>query len=47
MTEEDQLKWWTNFKIILIINYNFIQTKQFGNTDTNLYILVYYRLESL
>jgi len=32
MTKEDKLKWWINFKVILIFNYNFIQINQNGKT---------------
>jgi len=46
MTGEDKLKWWIDFKIILIFNYNSIQIKQNGETKTK-YFLLFNRVELL
>ena len=46
MTKEDKLKWWTDFQVILILNYNFIQINQNGKIEMN-YFLIFNRVESL
>jgi len=46
MIEDDKLKWWTDFKVILIFNYNFIQINQNGKTETKCF-LVFNIVESL
>ena len=46
MTKEDKLKWWSDFKVILNFNYNFIQINQNGKTETK-YFLLFNKVESL
>jgi len=39
MTEEDKLKWSTDFKVILIFNYNFIQINQNCKTEIEYFLM--------
>ena len=46
MIKEDKLKWWTDFKVILIFNYNFIQINKNGKIETK-YFLYFNWVKSL